>query len=550
VKKKQSKGNLKHRLLSGIGRYAMINKPLATAAATSVFALAFSHNAFALYQSQGTYDGEQYSINLTTTVEYSAAYRVNNPSAILAGPTNANGNDGDSNLRHGVVSNQLEALPVFDVKYGSFGFHFSAEVYLNTVYLQRNQNNQPGTINQYVPSNNTSYTTATRNQNGEQSRVLDVFSDYNHTFADGQTVGVKIGRQTLLWGESLFFTGNGIAAGQAPIDAVLALSTPNVQAQQVFLPVGQAVFTYSPGIGGLTFQAYYQFEYMHDNFEGVGSYFSSTDILDKGGQRVILGAGDYLYRTKDNTPPSSNGQFGAAVMDTFGPYDVGLYALRYDSKAPQVYANFASGKYYLVYPRDIQIYGASLGTTVGSTNLGFEVSGRRNMPLVSGLGSATASNPGNANSDPLYAVGDTLAAQASEIYVSPGIPLDPGGVTIESEIEFNHVLDVTANKVDLTQGRQASAAAFETVVEPTYYDVRPNLDLAFPVGLTYDVLGKSQIDSTMNHGTGSVNVGVQLTYRETWIAGLTYNDYLGAPNTSQNPLADRGYVSFNIEHTF
>jgi hypothetical protein len=172
------------------------------------------------------------------------------------------------------------------------------------------------------------------------------------------------------------------------------------------------------------------------------------------------------------------------------------------------------------------------------------------MPLVSGLGSATASNPGNANSDPLYAVGDTLAAQASEIYVSPGIPLDPGGVTIESEIEFNHVLDVTANKVDLTQGRQASAAAFETVVEPTYYDVRPNLDLAFPVGLTYDVLGKSQIDSTMNHGTGSVNVGVQLTYRETWIAGLTYNDYLGAPNTSQNPLADRGYVSFNIEHTF
>jgi hypothetical protein len=54
----------------------------------------------------------------------------------------------------------------------------------------------------------------------------------------------------------------------------------------------------------------------------------------------------------------------------------------------------------------------------------------------------------------------------------------------------------------------------------------------------------------MNHGTGSVSVGVTAVYRVTWTAGLTYHDYIGKADTTLNPLADRSYVSFNIEHTF
>jgi hypothetical protein len=544
---------------------------LTTIGGTSVAGLLLltsGNSARAVNLYNGSNDGNNLEINLTTTVSYTGAYRVNSPSAILAGPTNANGNDGDANFRSGVVGNLFEAVPVLDIKDGDYGAHFSGEVYLNTVYLQGNQNNQPGTFNPLSTTDNQSFTSATRNVEGLNARPLDAFGYIQHTFADDQVVSLKAGRQTLLWGQSLFFTNNGIAAGQAPVDIMAADNLVNPQAQQVFLPVGQVVLTYQP-TSDLTIQGYYQFEYEHDNFEGAGGYFSSTDFLDKGGQRVIAGPGAYLLRIGDDKPEGQNGEFGLGVMYTYGNYDLGLFGLRYDSKAPELYSfpgvgagaptpgGISVGNYQLIYPRDIQLYGASMSTTVGPVNVAGEVSGRIHMPLVSaGFGNngpaalGGAGGNGNANSNPLYPVGDTVAAQASFIYVTPGLPLDPGGVSMLGEVEFNHVVTVTDNRAALAPGRQASAAAFEVVMTPQYYAVLPSLDIAFPIGITYDVLGRSEIDQTMQHGAGVFTVGVTATYATTWIAGLTYKDYLGRPVPIYNGLADRGYVSLNLQHTF
>jgi hypothetical protein len=206
------------------------------------------------------------------------------------------------------------------------------------------------------------------------------------------------------------------------------------------------------------------------------------------------------------------------------------------------------GSYSVVYPRDIQLYGASLSTTVGDVNVGGEISGRRNMPLDSGA--AFTAYPGPANNGALYAVGNTMAAQVSAIYVSPGIPFDPGGVSVAGEFAMNHVLEVTANKAELYPFRDNTAGAGEIVITPTYYELLPNTELQFPIGITYDMFGRSKIDATMNRGTGAFSMGVTAIYRVTWIAGLTYNDYFGRPDPVINPNADRGYVSFNIEHTF
>jgi hypothetical protein len=537
---------------------------LGTAASALMLAAPHASQAYSLYG--GSYAGQDLEINLNTTVEYSNILRVNDPSAVFL--SDVNGNEGDDNFRHGLVSNQFEVLPIFDLKFGNYGVHVSGEAFLNTVYLQHNQNNSPDTFNPISTTDNRSFTSATRNVNGENAKLLDAFVYGSQTFGpnDAQELTVKFGRQTLLWGQSLLFASDGISAGQAPIDLQVAQTTPNAEAQQLFLPTGQLAVTYEP-TGDITLQGYYQFEWEPDNFEGVGSYFSSADILDKGGQRLLLGptnAGPAFYRVKNNQPPSSNGQFGLSIQGHIANFDLGLFGLRYDAKAPDLYAGAPQpahngsptniGSYWLVYPRDIQLFGTSVSTNVGASNVAGEISYRRNAPLVSGL--AISPYPGSGNAGALYAVGQVVNGQVSMIYASPGVWFDPGGISFIGEYDMNTVVAIDKNRAALSRvpNRQATAGAFQFVVTPTYFfGVLPNVQFNFPFGLEYGLFNRSEFDGTENHGTGTVNVGISAIYKVTWTAGLTYQDYIGAPSTllqGDAALADRGYLEFNIEHTF
>lgn len=514
----------------------------------------FALPASAMNLYNGAAHGNKLMVNLSTTLSYTGIVRTNNPSKVLTSFSNMNGSEGDLAHAHGLVSNQFEILPVLDVKAGNLGMHLSGEAYINTVYLGPNQFNQPATLNPISVARYNDYTSATRNVEGLNARVLDafVYDTWNLGQGGEQALTVKVGRQTLLWGQSLFLANNGIAAGMAPFDVITSDNNPNAQTQQKIMPVGQLVVTYQPN-SIVTLQSYYQFQWQPDFLEAVGGYFSSTDILDAGGQRLLFGPGFGALRTKDLRPPSQNGQFGASVQLSLGNYDLGFYALRYDSKSPTVYLNASDFTYQLVYPRDIWIEGVGLSTTLGPANVAGEISFRQHMNLTDQLGYITPSTPANANSNPLYPVGSTMAGQVSAIYVTPSIPFDPGGITMDGEIGFNHVLDVTANSAALSPGRTRTAANMQFVVTPTYYGVYPNLVLSFPIGMAYNLYGRSMIDATENHGTGSVNFGVTATYKVNWIASLTYNDYIGAPNPSlsgEPSIADRNYVMLNIQHSF
>ena len=545
------------------------------AAGALSFACSPAH-AFQLYN--GSQYGNNLEISLNIGVSYSGFYRVNDPSYVLAGPGNMNGNDGDQNLRHGIVGNVFETLPVLDIKDGTAGAHFSGEYFINTTYLGTNQNESAGTLNSVVPKSN-DYASETRQANGNNGRMLDAFVYDTFTFAGDQVLTLKGGQQTLFWGQSLYFGVNGISGGQAPIDVVAAENLVNPESQQIFLPVGQIVATYQPD-QAFTFQGYYQYQWEPYSLQGVGSYFSTSDVVGPGAQRIIGQGGStatngfYFYKTKAITPPSQNGQFGVSVQAQFGNYDLGLFALRYDSKTPTAYETVNApdsnhnnvtlvptasgtfiGTYRLVYPRDIQLYGASVSTTIGATNVAAELSGRRNMNLV-GAAAPTyiGGNQGGANSDALYPVGNTMTFLTSAIYGSPALKYDPGGVTITAENEVVDVLDVTANKAQLDPGRSKAAAEFDIGITPAYFNVWPNVELSFPVSLMYDWAGNSQMDITMNHGSGSVTAGVTATYKQNWIASLNYVDYLGKPGLSGEPNsntnADRGYITLNLQHTF
>ena len=535
----------------------------------AVFAVAPAAHAFQLYD--GSQHGNKWEVNLDITASYTGMYRVGHPSqTLVSAASNANGNDGDANLRHGIVNNTFEVLPVLDIKNGSFGMHFSGEYFVNTVYLTGNQNNQPSwSVNPVVASQN-SYASETRQSNGNNGRLLDAFV-YDSWNFDGQEFTLKAGQQTLFWGQSLFST-NGISGGQAPLDLVQAQNLVNPQAQQVFLPVGQIVATWQPD-QTYTFQGYYHYQWEPYAFQGVGSYFSTTDILGPGGYRLIAahaGANNYyLMRGKDISPPSQNGQFGISAQAQYGNYDVGLYALRYDAMTPEVYVNvnpasiapttggYSIGSYRVVYPRDIWLYGTSLGTTIGATNVAGEVSVRTHAPLIgsSAAGSQTTADMGNANNNPLYPVGNVMVGLVNAIYGSPALSFDPGGITLIGEVEWDNVFRVTQNKALLMPGRSSNSASIDAEVEPAYFEVLPNLELQFPVSLSYNVAGNSEWNAGMNHGTGTATASIVATYLQNWTAQLSYTQYFGKVGTNATQpqiqgMADRSYLSLNLSHTF
>jgi len=560
-------GSLRRRSLAGLSWRAL---SVSSHACVAVLAGAVLTAAPPRAQAYQFYSSGGLEMTLDTTLEYSNDFRLGQVSSTVSDKklnlNSYNSNDGDQNFQHGLTSNRFQISPVLKITDGSFGIHISGEAYIDTAYLQHDQNGSAASVNYFV-SDNKDLPRGTVAVDGREAELLDAFAYDSVSFGadQGQTITVKVGRSTLLWGQSLFFTGNGIAAGQAPVDINTALTLANPQASQVFLPVGQAVFTYQPN-QWLTLQGYYQFEWRPDQFPGTGSFFSSVDFIGPGAQRLIVGEtpfGPAYFSRAGDVKPGQNGQFGLSTQLQLGNYDIGFYGLRFDSKGPEFYLHTAAlapgasgipiGSYQAVYNQDIQLYGASLSTTVGPVNVAGEVSGRIHQDLFSQPVIQTPAM--NENSNPGYAYGDTLNAQASAIYLTPALPLMPGGASVLGEIEANRVLSVT-NKPALVGGRTPDAVGLDVQITPTYCDVLPNLDVNIPIGVQWFPYGRSEFDSTMNAGTGNLDIGITASFKTVWQAGITYKDYMGSTSPSpvtggsKQALADRQNLAFYIQRTF
>jgi hypothetical protein len=479
------------------------------------------------------------SVRLDTTVQFSSLHRVAaRQSRLVADP---NADDGDRNFSSGAVSNRTDVFSEFDADYGTAGVRLSGAGWYDPVYLHGNANDSPATFNPAsVPHNR--FTKAVRGLEGLDGELLDAFV---HDAFDigGMHVNVRLGRHTLIWGESLFFGENGIAIAQAPIDFIKSNNVPNTPARELFLPVNQ--ISGSVQIRpGLSIEAYYQLEWRPDRQPGVGSYFSTTDILDAGGERLIAAPGQFLYRTSDQRP-SAAGQFGAAVRSTIGNADLGLYALRYNARSPVVTtAGCAAacglpgqiGTYRLVYAQGIDVFGASVSTLIGDDNVAGEISFRHGAPLLART---------DLGSSPLPR-GDTAHGQVSLVGRRPSNALWDQA-TLSAEVAVNTVLR-TSNGSGRDPATTGTAAAVQGQLTLDYFHVLPALDLSPFVAVTFGLAGRSSVDPDMVEGTGDVTIGVQATWRSVWHVEVRLTDYIGS--AGRQPLADRSFVAFNVRRSF
>lgn len=532
------------------------------------------------------------AIRWDNTLKYSAGYRLGPADrALIQGP---NADDGDRNFHVGVISNRFDILSELDATIGSLGASVSAAAWYDTIYKGAPDPDTSPQRASYPLADH--FSADVEKLHGGHAELLNAFVVGSADFGD-MPVAVRAGRHSLLWGESLFFAGNGIAAGQAPIDTIKALSVPLSRAKEVFMPVAQVSVSAQPR-HDMVINAYYQFEWRKSRLPGVGSYFSAADFVDAGGYRLYVGRNQYLGRSA-SPDARDGGQFGLAVRFLQNEYDIGLYALRYHAKEPQLYlrprpvAGIASaateraagiererpaaygsapgvyagpsnpfqsdpnfdfgtatgqlGAYYFVYPENIEVYGASFSGYLGESNVAAEISTRRRMPLASKAlvvtGTVAADNDKNA----LYARGDTLHAQASLISaLAPNEAWD--SATFSAEIAANHRIGITRNAAAFDDSRTRFSAGVRALFEPVYFAVLPGMDLSVPISIGYGLTGRSSVDSGQNAKAGSFELGLSATYRAVWRGSLTLTRFIGDP--TRQAFADRHFVALSIQTTF
>jgi hypothetical protein len=531
------------------------------------------------------------SVRWDNTFKYSNMYRLKDPSSTLVDtpmappPGNIAGtnfDDGDRNLKKGIVSNRLDWLSELDLTYkGWTGFRVSGAAWYDRVYNRSNDNDSPATVNSAsVPAGE--FTDATRDLMGRKAELLDAF-----VFAQGDLGGMassaRLGKHTQIYGETLFFGFNGIAGGQAPVDVIKLLSVPNSQFKEILLPVqqlsAQVQVSSNVAIGG-----YYQFRWKRTRTPPSGSYFNTFDPVDVGGERGFLFTGapaflggpvNTLTRTGDlEASDSGQGGLQLRLRPEGGDTEFGFYAIRYHDKTPQLYVYPAAAApvpqtYKLVFPENIRSFGASFSTVLGSANVAGEVSFRRNTPLVSHLillspaQAAVADNKDN----PFHAVGNSAHVNLSAIFSLSPAALWEGGSLI-AEVGWNRRTSITKNPTALDPNVERDAWGFRAVFEPAYYQVLPGLDITLPIGVGYNPKGKSSVVQAFNGGVdrgGDLSLGINGEYQKVWKFGLKYTHFLGdenvaiVPSTSPDSplmrsfdqaLKDRDFLSFSIQRTY
>ncbi len=498
-----------------------------------------------------------YNIAFDNTVKYSAAWRVEGQSNAVRPTYNPNLDDGDNNFDRGLISNRLDVLSELDMNYKRrYGVRVSGAAWYDDVYNQGNDNHSD-TVNS-VSVRNDQFTSDTRTLQGRDAELMDAFGYGNFDVSD-MALSLRGGRYSQLYGESLFFGGNGIAVAQSPVDLIKLLSVPSSTFKEIIRPVGQ--------VGGsllvnqnLTIGAYYQYRWEPARLPAAGSYFSFADFVGEGGETFIIGPGQALNRAHDIQARNS-GQYGLQVKMKAGDFEYGLYAARYHDRFPQFYLRPGQGNYGMVYGEGIRTFGASISTLIGETNVAAETSIRRNTPLAA-RGNVVVDLTGTGDNDhnPLYPVGNTFHAQISAISVMPGTAMWDGA-TLLGEVAYNRITSVDKNKDQLDPNVTRNASSLRMLFTPEYFQVFPGVDMTVPLGVGYGIDGNTAISGTgfSPEGGGDATIGLQFDYRKTWRGGINFTHYFGSAGgivDSTNALsgdqvyADRDFVSISLQRTF
>ncbi|MDM0084915.1 DUF1302 domain-containing protein [Variovorax sp. J31P179] len=359
------------------------------------------------------------------TLRYNLGQRVQGQDKAILG--NPNFDDGDRNFgNHSLIANRLDLLSEMDLVVDKkYGFRVSGAAWGDAAYdhLDNHNNATANTLVYGVPTAGALSPYTSRYAKGVSGELLDAFV-FGSTDIGDTNVGLRLGKHTVYWGESLLAGGavHGISYGQYSLDLWKALATPGIEAKELYRPRNAMTLQVQPA-PELSFSAQTFFDWESARYPESGSYLTVNDALLHGGESLIAGPGQRLLQAT-STEPNKTGDFGLSARWSPEWLDgtAGLYGRRTAdiqpqlalmpavaagvpaatcaraglrpigptncyinpgaATLPQIQAGYV-GQYQAFYGRDIDIYGLSLAKNVAGLSLGAELSYRRNMPLQS-----------------------------------------------------------------------------------------------------------------------------------------------------------------------
>jgi hypothetical protein len=226
--------------------------------------------------------GDDWNIRWDNTVKLNAMARVEKPDDQVYERADGYWLASDSALSVdrtslGLVSTRFDILSEMDVIWkDSYGFRISGSGWYDPQY-EESENDHPGDRNASWSSPSADvgdYNHAAEDLHYAGGELLDAFVFAN--FDIGETaIGVRAGRHTIYWGNSLLGQAavSSIGGAMAPLDFSKSLSVPGSEAKELFMPSNK-ISTVVQFTENLTFNAYYSLEHRRYRLPETGTYFS------------------------------------------------------------------------------------------------------------------------------------------------------------------------------------------------------------------------------------------------------------------------------------
>ena len=473
------------------------------------------------------------------------------------------------------------------------------------------------------------------------AQILDAFVYHNYAIAD-QPGTVRLGKQVVSWGESTFIQ-NGINAIN-PMDAA-AFRRPGAEIKEALIPVN--MFYVSQNFTEqLSMEAFYQIEWDQTILDNCGTFFASNDVAADGCNNnyhilnaeytnliktygpILAGAGlDLAYSDEGLMVPRGadrdardSGQWGVAFRWLGDNTEYGIYAMNYHSRTPALSMHNADaatigtalglitsgnptlalggaaalvgkGQYFMEYPEDIRLYGASFSTMLPTgTAWQGEISYRPNAPVqintqamtlklaTSITGALQAGGPAAAlamagvdhrgyNRKEITQIQSTFTHFFDQV-------LGAERATVVGEVGFTHVGGLESKK-KTKYGRDANFGIIGSLVDPgdtsvakfgnqgfvtanswgyrirgilDYNDVFAGVNLKPNMAFSHDVDGYSPGPiGAFNEGSMAVSFGLDAEYQNMYTASLAYTNFFEG---RYNMLKDRDFVALSVGVNF